>query len=329
MLLLLSSVTFANSKNCEVPRPIKIAGLDWESNNLLAKISTLILEKGYDCKVETIPGSSIPLITGMARGDIDIMVEVWAENVKIIWSKYVKEGKVTQLGTSFNGAVQGFFVPRYLVEGDVKKGKKALAPELRSVFDLPKYKHLFKDKEEPQKGRFYNCVFGWTCEVVNSHKLRIYGLQEHFTNFRPGTSAALDATISAHYKRKKPFVAYYWGPTWILGQYDLVILEEPSYVKQVFETLTDDKAKPKKAVAYPKIDVLTAANTRFARQYPKTSDFFTKFNIPVDLINKMLGQMKRDRIETEGMAKRFLKEHKAIWTKWVPNHINQKVSKYF
>ncbi|MGV8790420.1 glycine betaine ABC transporter substrate-binding protein, partial [Pseudomonas aeruginosa] len=46
---------------------------------------------------------------------------------------------------------------------------------------------VFRDPEEPGKGRFYHCPAGWTCELENSEMLKRYGLEETFTNFRPGT----------------------------------------------------------------------------------------------------------------------------------------------
>ncbi|WP_205508360.1 glycine betaine ABC transporter substrate-binding protein, partial [Stenotrophomonas indicatrix] len=76
-----------------------------------------------------------------------------------------------------------------------QRGIEAKAPELRSVADLPRYKALFRDPEEPAKGRFYNCPTGWTCEIVNSQKLKAYRLQDSYTNFRTGTGPALDAAI--------------------------------------------------------------------------------------------------------------------------------------
>ncbi|MEZ5855277.1 MAG: glycine betaine ABC transporter substrate-binding protein [Hyphomicrobiaceae bacterium] len=44
---------------------------------------------------------------------------------------------------------------------------------------------MFKDPEELSKGRFYNCIAGWQCEVTNTKKLYAYGLLKDFTNFRP------------------------------------------------------------------------------------------------------------------------------------------------
>ena len=69
---------------------------------------------------------------------------------------------------NFPDGIQGWFVPRYLVEGDSSRKIEALAPNLKIVSDLIKYKKLFVELENPNIGRFYNCMLGWACEDINS-----------------------------------------------------------------------------------------------------------------------------------------------------------------
>ena len=73
-----------------------------------------------------------------------------------------------------------------------------------------------------------NCIPGWSCEVINTVKLRAYGLEKHFTNFRPGSGGALAAAIKGAYLKKKP-VPPITGRRPLLGQLDLVQLEEPAW----------------------------------------------------------------------------------------------------
>ncbi|VFT24321.1 ABC transporter substrate-binding protein [Pseudomonas aeruginosa] len=93
-------------------------------------------------------------------------------------------------GETVKGATEGWWVPEYLVKGDPQRGIEAKAPELRSVADLPRYKALFRDPEEPAKGRFYNCPTGWTCEIVTQPEaqgLQVAGqLHELPHRHRPG-----------------------------------------------------------------------------------------------------------------------------------------------
>ena len=275
---------------CEIERPIRFAGNDWASNSFHVAVASHILTQGYGCKVTSVPGTTQPLLNALAKGDVDVNMELWKDNNVEIWEKMEKSGRVLETkGVSIQSAVQAWWVPRYLVEGEVKRGIKARAPGLRSVADLPKFKALFTDPERPSKGRFYNCQLGWNCEQVNSRKLEAYGLLEHFTNFKPGSGAALAAAIDSAYKRGKPIVFYYWGPTWVLGKYDLLRLEEPAYDKAIWETL--DKAKSGEglqATAYPAIRVSIAVNKAFAEAAPSIIHFFDRYRMRDEVVNQAL-----------------------------------------
>jgi len=318
----------AGAQSCEVASTIRMAGNDWQSSHFHNAVTQFILEKGYGCKTVSVPGTTQPLLNALARGDVDILMELWRANNVEIWAKMMKSGRVVETGgVSIQGAVQGWFVPRYVVEGNTKRGIKATAPGLKNVSDLPRYKALFKDPEEPSKGRFYNCKLGWNCERVNSKKLVAYNLLGDYTNFQPGSGAALSAAIGSAFKRGKPIVFYYWGPTWVLGKYDVVKLREPQYDKAKWDKL--DKSKDGKgldATAFPTIKVYVAANKKFAQKVPKVMIFLGKYAMKDDLVNNALVYMRENKDKTgRKAAMEFLKAHPAIWTKWVPDDVAARV----
>jgi len=297
---------------CEFDRTVVFAGLDWQSNAFHTAVARRILEYGYGCKTDVIPGSTIPLLQGVAQGDIDVVMEVWKDNVTEVWKRALSRHQVVEVGINFEDAVQGWFVPRYLVEGE-----GALAPELNSVFDLPRYKKLFSDPEEPDKGRFYNCVAGWTCEVVNTAKLNAYKLYTDFTNFRPGTGAALAAAIASANIRRKPILAYYWGPTWILGKFDLVMLEEPPFDPNTFRMLTIDP-DPQQATAYPIVPVVVGANSKFAAASQEIVAFLASYKTNGALVSDVLAYMEDKSASADEAARWFLLNHYDVWSSWVP-----------
>lgn len=318
--LLLSLASPAKASACEIDRPVRIAGLDWDSNRFHAAVASYILEHGYGCETETLPGTTIPLLTGLSRGDLDIMMEVWKNQLTEAWEKAEKSGRVQTLGINFPDAVQGWFVPRYLVEGDA-----APAKGLRNVSDLSRFKKLFRDPEEPGKGRFYNCKLGWDCETVNTKKLKAYGLNEHYVNFRAGSGAALSAAIASAYKRKKPILYYYWGPTWEMAKYDAFQLEEPEYDAQIWARLKATDV-PKKATAYPDAEVFTAANTQFIKNAPKIAAFLKKYRTSSAIISEALLHLRESRSRGEiGAARQFLRTHGALWSSWVPGDVAARV----
>lgn len=305
---------------CELDRPLKIAGLDYDSAAFHTAVASAIAERGFGCKVERVPGVIAPLVNGMARGDVDIVMEIWMANPVEAWVKAAEAGRVEPLGTTFPDANEGWFVPRYLVEGP-----EAKAPELKRAQDLKRYKDLFADPEEPGKGRFYNCVAGWVCEGINTKKLAVYGLTEDFTNVRGGSGEALVAAIESALKRKRPVVFYYWGPSWLLGAYDLVKLEEAPFDPAIWAELKTSDA-PKRATAYPQSKVVIGANIDFAKTAPQLAGFFKAYGTTSELTSKMLAEAREKGVTPEQQALVFLKTQPDVWKKWLPAETAAKVA---
>lgn len=316
-----ATVAKADTAACPIDRPVVFGGLGWDSNDFHTAVATKIIDAGFGCEVEKIPGETIPLYNALGRGDVDIVMEVWLENVLEQWNELEKTGQVQTVGVNFPDAVQGWFVPKFLVEGP-----DAPAPDLKSVADLPKYKDLFEDQEEPGMGRFYNCIAGWGCEVINSKKLVAYDLEDSFTNFRPGTGAALSSAIEAAMKREKPIVFYYWGPTWVLGKYgdDLMMLEEPAYDVEVWDRMSNEE-NPTEATAYPLVEVLVGANTEFADAAPELISFLDAYQTDNSTVSKALAFMQDTGGTAEDAAADFLKNNEGVWTAWVPDDVAERV----
>ena len=291
---------------CESGKPVKFAGLNWESGMLLTDVMQFVLEKGYGCKTDSLPGNSITMENALGTNDIQVFAEEWVGRSEV-WKKAEAAGKVVGVGAPVVGAVEGWYVPRYVIEGDAKRKLEAKAPGLKNVADLAQYASLFKDPEEPSKGRFYNCPAGWTCELDNTQMLKEYGLEDKFTNFRPGTGPALDAAALSSYKRGEPILFYYWTPTPLMGQIDLVKLEEKPGV---------DKT----------VSIKVGLSKTFHEQAPELVGVLEKVNIPIDILNQNLGRMSKERIESPKLAKIFLKEHPEVWQAWVSEDAAKKIN---
>lgn len=309
---------------CEVDHKIVFAGLDWDSNAFHTAVAQRIVRDGMNCAVDLVPGSTIPLHNGMARGDIHVMMEVWKSNTPPSWTDGVAAGKLQEVGVNFPDAIQGWFVPKYMTEGP-----GAVAPGLKSVTDLPRHKKAFGDPEEPGKGRFLNCIAGWQCEVTNTKKLHAYGLTEHYTNFRPGTAAALDAAVLSAIKRKRPVLFYYWGPTWLLGQIgtDVIQLEEPAFDEGIWQEMTDvkDPRQTRRATAYPVVEVAIGANKAFLDKAPGIREFLTRYKTTSQMVSDALAYMQETKGSADDAAREFLKKREDVWGTWVPSDVAARV----
>ncbi|MFG0540707.1 ABC transporter substrate-binding protein [Pseudomonas sp. YQ_5] len=291
---------------CESGKPVKFAGLNWESGMLLTDVMQFVLKNGYGCATDSLPGNSITMENALGTNDIQVFAEEWVGRSEV-WKKAEAAGKVVGVGAPVVGAQEGWYVPRYVIEGDAKRKLEAKAPGLTSVADLGKYASVFKDQEEPSKGRFYNCPAGWTCERDNTRMLKEYGLESSYTNFRPGTGPALDAAVLSSYKRGEPILFYYWTPTPLMGQVDLVKLQE-------------------KEGADKTVSIKVGLSRAFHDEAPELVEVLQKVNLPIDLLNQNLARMAKDRIESPVLAKAFLKEHPEVWQAWVSEEAAKKIN---
>ena len=273
-------------------KPVKFAGVNWESGMLLTELMGFVLQHGYDCKVDSIPGNSITLEQALGNNDIQVFAEEWIGRSEA-WNKAAAAGKVIGVGAPIEGATEGWYVPRYLVEGEGAK-----APKLKSIADLGQYAELFRDPEEPGKGRFYNCPAGWTCELENTQMLQSYGLSDKYTNFRPGTGPALDAAIVSATKRKQPILTYYWSPTPLLGWVDMVQLKP-----------RDGEAK--------RIQVQAGLSKPFHDGAPELVAVLSRVNVPIELLNRTLAEQADAKQDAPAAAKALLKAHPELWQAWV------------
>ncbi len=317
---LAGALTTGPALACELQRPVVFAGLDYDSAAFHTAIARTIVEKGYGCRTERTPGATIPLVNGLARGDIDVTMEIWLANPVQPWIDAEKAGKAVRLGTTFPDATEGWYVPRRLVAGP-----GARAPDLKSAADLAKHKALFQDPEAADKGLFYNCVPGWQCELVNTKKLAAYGLAPHFTNVRPGASEALVAAIDSNLRRGRPVVFYHWSPSWLVGAHDLVRLEEPPFDKTVWDAMLASET-PRQATAYPVSEVVIGANKAFVDAAPGLATFLRAYRSTAEATSRALAAGREAGLTPEQSALKFLKDQPAAWRAWLPADVAAKVS---
>jgi len=72
---------------------VVVASQNWASAELMAEVDKVILEKGYGCEVELIPGATMPTFASMdEKGAPDMNPEQWANAVYVPLTKAVEEG---------------------------------------------------------------------------------------------------------------------------------------------------------------------------------------------------------------------------------------------
>ena len=302
-----------------IDRAIVFAGFDWDSAQIHNHIAGRILRDGFGCGFEDTPGTSDQLIQGLVRGEIDIVMEVWVNSVPDTYGEAVITGDVVDLGLSMAAREHSFLVPRYVIEGDAVRGIEPMAPDLRAVADLPRYSSVFRDPEEPGKGRYHNCIAGWRCEQINTDKLATYGLDTSFTNFRPESAPALDGALRAAYESGEPWLGYYWGPTAIMGRYDMVVLDEPAYSDECW-------VDGNHGCAYAHAPVHIAISKGFSELAGEPIvNFLRAYKLDQMLVSDLLAFMSDEPAEAATAANHFLANQSHVWSKWVSGEVADRI----
>jgi glycine betaine/proline transport system substrate-binding protein len=299
-LLCVSFTVTAQGQDEEGVTTIVFGDVSWDSVQVHNRIAAFIIENGMDgYKADYIPGDTMPILNGIIQGDIDVDMESWHSNYMEVYEKGMETGEIVDLGQNMPDAPQGWWLPRYLVEGP-----DAPAPDLKSIADLPKYAHLFPDPEDRSKGLIYGGVAGWMVTEISEDLFSEYGLEDTY-NFRiAGSNAALAGTMAGAYEKKEGWVGYYWAPTAILGRLDMILLEGTEHDPAIVNILV---------------------NKSMLEKAPDVVEFLRNYSTSVAENNEFLAVMDDNGYTTEETAEWFLKNKEETWTSWVSEEVAERV----
>ncbi len=299
---------------------IVFADVSWAASTFMSNLAAFIVDVGYGYNTEVITAANVVALKSIETGDIDVHMDVEVRSIGEVYREVVATGKAETLGVSYTPVWQGWLVPRYMIDGDPERGIEPQMPDFENVFDLARYWELFKDPENPAKGRFINCVPGWQCEHINSYKMEAYGLDQYFNVVTPGSDAALTATMVSAFQRGEPWLGYYWSPSWVLGITDMYRIPEPEFN----EALWNEEAGF--ACAYSVDDGNIVGATSLQQRAPEVREFLFKFHIPVDLLNDVLLHMHESGDGTDAVVMWFIANHEDVWSTWVPADVAQRIN---
>ena len=304
-----------------------IAEQNWASAELMANVDKIILEKGYGCEVELVPGATMPTFTSMNdKGTPDMNPEQWANAVYTPLLKAVDEGRLFQANKEpITGLGEGWWI----TPGTVKK-----YPEIKGMTALQILEHpeWFPDKEDPSKGAFVGCPAGWGCQLANANMFVAYEMEKKgWKLIDPGSAAGLDGTISKASDSGKPWFGYYWNPTSMVGKYGLIPV--PFGVDFAGRDNWDNCImKPAGECANPKMTAWTKSevNSIITKSFVEKAGkdavkYVEKRTYPGDVMNGMLVYMADNQAKGSDAAIEFLKQHEGVWGKWVSGSAKKKI----
>lgn len=235
-----------------------------------------------------------PAWVGIRRGDTDVLVEVDRPNQQPLLDK--SAGLVVTVGQIYGDAGQGFFVPRYIVEG-----AGAPAPELKRVDQLASHKQLFG-------GTFYDESPGWQSTKFNSMRLKAYGID--FTHLELSDAALIAAVVRAE-ERRQPIVFFFYHPHWLFKRFDLLRLEEPNpYHASCFE---EDMGR----CALPSFSAWIAARKDLAARAPLFYALLSHIAVPIGDVEEMMMRVNTEKRSAHDAATIWVEAHHAEVDRWV------------
>lgn len=298
-----------------------IADMNWNSATLIANVDKFILEHGYDCEAELVPGDTMATGTSMIeKGEPDIAPEFWSNSMKEALDGGVKEGRIRYAGSSLSdGGEEGFWVPAYMVEKD---------PTLATIEGIKAKAKLFKHPEDPDKSAFMSCPAGWNCQITAGNLFNAMKLEDSgFELIDPGSGAGLSGSIAKAYEREEAWFGYYWAPTAILGKYKMVKVDFGSGIDEDhFNSCTSnaDCLDPKTTM-YPPSRVDTVVTETFAKRAPEALAYLSARSFTNNQMNGLLAWMEENQADGEIAAEQFLNENEETWLKWVSPEVAKKV----
>jgi len=284
------------------------------------EIALFIIEKGYGYQVEKVESTIKEVHSRILDGDIDITLEMWRENNIVWYEKAIASGDVLDLGSLYASGQQFWIIPKWFAKEN----------NIKTVFDMKHQWRKLLDPEDPSKGLFFNCIFGWNCRDINKIKLKAYGLDRFFNTVSPSSPEALRAIYENALEMHIPVFGYYWQPNALMATDQWYILKEPAYDATIWYQINqaagmNEGLSIKTACAYGDNSVLKIVHKNLLKKAPDIAQMFRKMSVDIDIIEDILFQSKAPQPDFKAAARIFLLQYGSQWHGWVTPKAREKI----
>ena len=286
---------------------VKLHEGDWTGNLVFGKLAEIIIEEHLDYKVKMVFLPAGPAVAeAIISGDIDAGFETWP-SYSTTKEKYITEyggnGSVEKYGATGVVGETGWYVPRYMIEGDAERGIKATAPNLKTYADLNDLGHLFTTPESGEKGRLVACpVAAWQC----GDKARAENLGVDYMIVELGSETAHWAEIGAAYARGEPILAYAWEPHWIHAKFDLVEVGLPPF-----------SAEAPLATDWPADETYHYGSPTLKDRAPEVYQFLKKLKLTNGQQSPLILSVDIDEVPLEKAVRDWMAANEDVWKSWL------------
>ena len=321
-----AALLFASNAGFAACGNIQIAEMNWASAGFMAQVDKFILETGYGCEVELIPGATVTSFASMnEKGQPGATPELWTNAVREPLAKAVAAGSLHIINpTPITGLGEGWWIS----PATAKKH-----PELKTVLDVLKRPDLFPDAEDKSKGAFVTCPAGWGCQLANANLFRAFEMEKKgWKLIDPGSQAGLDGSMTKAVDRDQNWFGYYWTPTAMIGKNKMVKLDfgvpfagSENWDGCIVKPEQDcDNPKPS---SWTQSEVQTVITSDFKSTIGSdVAGYLYSRTYPGEVMNGMLVYMLDNQAEGDAAAAEFLRKYPKLWKKWVSDGAAKKLT---
>lgn len=293
---------------------VSMTEMNWASSQIVTEVASFIMEQGYGCTVEMIPSATTTSVASLAEtGEPEIVTELWLNSAGEAYLELEAAGAVSRLTEVITpGGVEGWWVPTYLAEEH---------PELTTLEGVMANVELVG-------GMFNNCPDGWGCRIVNDNLIEALGMRDGIEIFDHGSGETLATSLAAAYDAGEPWFGYYWGPTAVLGKYNMTKVEiGPIDLEAHSGNQNADNPDPGVS-DFPPAPVLTVATTDLTEREPEVAELMSNVSFDVVLLSSLLAWMEDNNASAEEAAVYFLTNYSDVWSGWISEGAAENLSAF-
>ncbi|MBK1733814.1 glycine/betaine ABC transporter substrate-binding protein [Halorhodospira abdelmalekii] len=256
---------------------VRIGWTAWADAEFVTQIADHVIQERFGVDVELVQTDIAPQYTGLASGDLDLMLMSWQP---ITHEDYIERygDDIVDLGVLYDNAKLGWVVPAYLYEQG-----------LTSIEDL-------RDPEwvDRLNGQIQGIDPGAGLTRLSHDVIEEYGLDYQLVE---ASDAAMTAALHRAARRNNPIVVTGWSPHWKFGAYMLEYLDDPKGVLGEAESIH------------------AMARQGFEDDFPEIAAFAGCIEIDLEMLNDYM-RLGREQ-STEAAVAQFLESESGLVDDWV------------
>src|SRR5699024_11570755 len=92
------------------------ADAGWDSIRVHNHIAQTIIEEGFGYDTEVIAGSTAATLQGLRKGEINVYMELWTDNIKEAYEESIEYEDVIKVAKNFDDNEQKQNIPSYVID---------------------------------------------------------------------------------------------------------------------------------------------------------------------------------------------------------------------